>query len=77
MSKVVVVLEGGLVQAVHSDDPTVEVAVLDTDVFEDVDPKLNLDNFFCPQVDPDLTVLKDWQQKKADFLAEESENHHG
>ena len=74
MSKVVVVIEGGLVQTVHSDDPTVEVAVLDNDVFEDVDPKLDLDNFFRPELDPQLSVLKNWQENKAEFLAANPEN---
>jgi hypothetical protein len=74
MSKVVVVIEGGLVQAVHSDDPTIDVAVLDSDVFEDVEPKLDLDNFFRPQLDPELTVLKKWQERKAEFLAEDPED---
>lgn len=74
MSKIVVVTEGGLVQGVHSDDPNVEVAVLDNDVFEDVDPKLDLDNFFRPQLDPEMTVLKNWQEKKAEFLAATSNN---
>ena len=74
MSRVVVVLEGGLVQGVHSDDPDVEVAVLDNDVFQDVDPKLDLDNFFRPELDPELTVLKKWQQDKAEFLAANPEN---
>ncbi len=69
MSKLVIVLEGGLVQEVHSDDPNVEVAVLDHDVFEDSVPKLDLDNFFRPQLDPKLTVLKKWQDRKAEFLA--------
>lgn len=73
MSKVVVVLEGGLVQAVHSDDPSVEIAVLDYGVFEDVEPKLDLDNFFRPQLDRGLTVLKQWQESKAEFLGEDPE----
>ena len=67
-------MEGGLVQEVHSDDPTVEVAVLDCDVFEDAEPKLDLDNFFRPQIDPDLTVLKKWQRKKAEFMGKESDD---
>lgn len=52
MSRVVVVLEGGLVEAVYSDDPGVQVAVLDQDVFDDIEPRLDLDNFFQPQFDP-------------------------
>lgn len=68
MSRVVVVLEGGLVQGVHADDPNVEVAVLDNDVFHDVEPKLELDNFFRPEMEPELTVLKKWQDNKAEFL---------
>ena len=74
MSKVVVVLEGGLVQEVHSDDPNVEVAVLDNDAFQDVEPKLDLDNFFHPELDTELAVLKKWQEHKADFLATNPEN---
>jgi hypothetical protein len=69
MKKLVIVLEGGLVQSVHSDDKLVQVAILDYDVFGDNDPKLDLDNFFLPEIDPDLTVLKRWEQKKAEFLA--------
>ena len=69
MSRVVIVLEGGLVQAVHSDDPNVEIAVLDNDVFEDSEPKLDLDNFFRPQLDPELTVITKWQATKAEFVA--------
>jgi hypothetical protein len=65
MSKVVVVLEGGLVDAVYSDDPGVEVAILDQDVFDDIYPKLDLDNFFQPQFDPTLSVLQQWQDRKA------------
>jgi hypothetical protein len=66
---VVIVLEGGLVQGVYSDDKRVQVAVLDHDVFEDLYPKLNLDAFFMPQPDPEFAVLKRWQQKKSEFLA--------
>jgi len=69
MSKVIIELEGGLVQAVYSDDKKVEVAILDHDVFEDQDPKLDLDGFFFPELDPNLTVLKKWQQKKSEYLA--------
>jgi hypothetical protein len=68
-SKVVIVLEGGLVQSVHSDDKRVQVAVLDYDVFEDQDPRLDLDNFFQPQIDPQFAVLKRWKERKAEFLA--------
>jgi len=67
MTKVIIELEGGLVQAVYSDDKRVEVAVLDHDVFEDQDPKLDLDNF--SELDPKLAVLKRWQQKKSEYLA--------
>lgn len=70
MSRVIIVLEGGLVQGVHSDDPNIEVAVLDHDVFEDFVPKLDLDNFFSPEFDPELTVLEAWQEKKSQFLIE-------
>lgn len=70
MSKIAIVLEGGLVQEVHSDDPNVEVAVLDHDVFEDFDPKLDLDSFFSPEFDPELVVLEAWQEKKSQFLIE-------
>ena len=69
MSKVVIVMEGGLVQSVYSDDEQVQIAVLDHDVFEDFYPKLDLDAFFFPELDPELAVLKEWQQKKAAFLA--------
>ena len=69
MSKVVVVLEGGLVQAVHSDDPTIEFAVLDYDTFEDQYPRLDFGGFCKVEPDPDLTVLKTWQEAKAEFLA--------
>lgn len=65
MSKVVVVLEGGLVEAVYSDDPGVQVAILDQDVFDDIDPKLDLDNFFQPELDSALSVLQQWQDRKA------------
>jgi len=43
MSKVVIVLEGGLVQSVYSDDKKIQVVVLDHDVYEDLYPKLDLD----------------------------------
>ena len=69
MSKVVIVLEGGLVQSVHSDDERVQVAVLDHDIFEDIDPKVDLDGFFTPELDPELIVLRKWQKKKAEFLS--------
>jgi hypothetical protein len=69
MTKVIIELEGGLVQAVYSDDKKVEVAVLDHDVFEDLYPKLDLDAFFSPELDPKLAVLKSWQQKKSEYLA--------
>lgn len=67
MGRVVVVLEGGLVQDVHSDDPSIQVAVLDHDVFQDEDPKLDLDEFFRPHVDLDLAVLNEWKNKKTQF----------
>jgi len=70
MSKIVIVLEGGLVQFVYSNDRRIQVAVLDYDVFEDIEPDLELDSFFFPEFDPELTVLKEWQRKKSDFLAE-------
>jgi hypothetical protein len=69
MTKVVIELEGGLVQAVYSDDKQVQVAVLDHDVFEDQEPKLDLDAFFSPELDPALAVLKRWHKKKSEFLA--------
>ena len=69
MSKVVIVLEGGLVQSVHSDDNRVQVAVLDYDIFEDIDPKVDLDDFSTPEHDQELTVLRKWQERKAEFLA--------
>jgi hypothetical protein len=69
MSKVVIVLEGGLVQSVYTDDDKVQVAVLDYDVFEDVDPKLDLDNFFSPMLDPKFEILKNWQKRKSELLA--------
>lgn len=75
MSKVVVVLEGGLVQAVYSDEPGIEVAILDHDIFEDIEPKLDLDNFFQAEVDSTLAVLREWQEKKASYLANESQNN--
>jgi len=70
MSKVVIVLERGLVQFVYSNDRRIQVAVLDYDVFEDIEPKLDLDSFFFTVFDPELTVLKEWQRTKSDFLAE-------
>lgn len=69
MNKVVLVLEGGLVQAIYSQRDDVEVAVLDRDVFDDLDPKLDLDNFVRPEVDPDLNVLAEWRERKAAFVA--------
>jgi hypothetical protein len=69
MSKVVIVLEGGLFQSVYSDDKQVQVAVLDHDVFEDLYPKLDLDAFFFSEFDPELAVLKDWEKKKSEFKA--------
>jgi hypothetical protein len=69
MTKVIIELEGGLVQAVYSDDKQVQVAVLDHDVFEDLYPKLDLDSFFFSELDPELAVLKRWKQKKSEYLA--------
>jgi hypothetical protein len=69
MSKVGIVVEGGLVQSVHSDDKRVQVAVLDYDVFGDQEPRLELDNFFQPEIDPELVALKRWKERKAEFLA--------
>jgi hypothetical protein len=69
MTKVIIELEGGLVQAAYSDDKKVEVAVLDHDVFEDQEPKLDLDNFFLSELEPELALLKRWQQKKSEYLA--------
>jgi hypothetical protein len=69
MIKVIIELEGGLVQAVYSDDKQVQVAVLDHDVFDDQEPKLDLDGFFFPELDPELAVLKRWQQRKSEYLA--------
>jgi hypothetical protein len=69
MSKVVIVMEGGLVQSVYSDDKQVQVAVLDHDVFEDLYPKLELDAFFFSEFDPELAVLKEWEKKKSKFQA--------
>ncbi len=74
MSKVVVVLEGGLVDAVYSDDPGVEVAILDQDVFDDIDAKLDLDNFFQAEFDPTLSVLQRWQERKARHQSTERPN---
>jgi hypothetical protein len=68
MTKVIIELEGGLVQAVYSDDKKVEVAVLDHDVFEDQEPKLDLDSFFLSELDPELAVLRRWQKKKSEYL---------
>lgn len=74
MSRVVVVLEGGLVQNVYSDRSDVEVAILDNDVFGDLDPKLDLDNFVRPELDTDLNILTEWQERKAAFLAKVDED---
>ena len=68
MSKVVIVLEGGLVQGIYSDDEHVQTAILDYDAFEDQYPKLDLDNFFYPDLDSKLNVLKEWRQRKSEFL---------
>ncbi len=67
MSRVVIVLEGGLVDGVYSDDPEVQVAVLDRDVFDDMEPKFDMDNFFQPEVDSDLSVYRQWQERKARY----------
>ncbi len=74
MSKVVIVLGGGLVDAVYSDDPEVEVAILDQDVFDDEEPKLDMDNFFRPELDSNLTVYRQWQEKKARYETQQSED---
>lgn len=74
MNKVVIVLEGRLIQSVYSDDEQVRVAVLDYDAFEDIYPKLDLDNFVFSEVDPELAVLKEWQQRKSDFQAAHSQS---
>ncbi len=68
MSRVVVVLEGGVVQAVYSDGPGVQVATLDCDVFEDFYPRFYTDEFFKPELDPTLSVLREWEDKKARYL---------
>jgi hypothetical protein len=68
MSRVVVVLEGGVVQAVYSDEPGVQVATLDCDVFEDFYPRFYIDEFFEPELDPALSVLREWEDKKARYL---------
>lgn len=74
MIRVVVVLEGGLVQNVYSDRSGVQVAILDNDVFGDLDPKLDLDNFICPEFDADLNILTEWQERKAAFLGKVDED---
>lgn len=74
MSRVVVVLEGGLVQNVYSDRSGVQVAILDNDVFGDLDPKLDLDNFIRPEFDTDLNILTEWQERKAAFLGKVDED---
>lgn len=68
MSKVVVVLEGGVVQAVYSDEPGVQVATLDYDVFEDFHPRFYVDEFFEPDYDPGLSVLRKWEDEKRRYL---------
>ncbi len=68
MSRVVVVLEGGVVQAVYSDEPGVQVATLDYDVFEDFYPRFYVDEFLEAELDPTLTALQEWEEKKADYL---------
>jgi hypothetical protein len=74
VSRVVVVLEGGLVQNVYSDRSGVQVAILDNDVFGDLDPKLDLDNFIRPEFDTDLNILTEWQERKAAFLGKVDED---
>jgi hypothetical protein len=68
MSKVVVVLEGGVVQAVYSDEPEVHVATLDYDVFEDFHPRFYVDEFLEAELDPTLNSLREWEDKKARYL---------
>ena len=68
MSRVVVVLEGGVVQAVYADKPGVQVATLDYDVFEDFHPRFYTDEFCESELDPDLTALRKWEDEKARYL---------
>ena len=68
MSRVVVVLEGGVVQAVYADEPGVQVATLDYDVFEDFHPRFYTDEFCESELDPDLTALRKWEDEKARYL---------
>ena len=77
MSKVVIVLEGGLVQSVYSDDKQVQVAVLDHDIFEDLYPKIDFDALFFSELDQELAVLKEWEQKKSEVLAMYPQLHEG
>jgi hypothetical protein len=68
MSRVVVILEGGVVQAVYSDEPGVQVATLDYDVFEDLHLRFYDDEFFEPEFDPALNALRKWEDDKARYL---------
>jgi hypothetical protein len=68
MSRVVVVLEGGVVQAVYADEPGVQVATLDYDVFEDIHPRFYADEFIESELDPNLTALRKWEGEKARYL---------
>lgn len=77
MSKVVIELEGGLVQSVYSDDKKIQVVVLDHDVYEDLYPKLDMDVFFIPEFDPELAVMEAWKEKKAAFMALYPHFHEG
>ena len=70
MKRVGIVLEGGLVQNIFSDYEQIQVAILDYDVFEDQYPKLDLDNFFYPNLDSELTAMKEWQQRKSEFMVD-------
>ena len=40
-------------------------------------PKLDLDAFFFPELDPELAVLKEWEQKKSEILAMYPQLHEG
>jgi hypothetical protein len=77
MRKVVVVLEGGLVQAVYSDTPDVEVAVLDYDTFEDIEPRFESNNFFRPELDLEMKALGDWKTATARYFEQIAEWRRG
>ena len=68
MSRVVVILEGGVVQAVYSDEPGVRVATLDYDVFEDLYPRFYDDEFFESEFGPALNALREWEDAKTRYL---------